>query len=149
MYGRKPRTRTVAIWAPLVPAGSHSFCFCLCLPVSMSFVPCTANSSTQKTEAAGLSQMYLSMHLHSITSQKTNLSISQSVHPCMDKVKIKALINQHFGKQVETDLPCWQKFRQLMIRHREWYKKLRTNIEESTINQQVGRPYASDSLMMT
>jgi hypothetical protein len=92
MYGRKSRTSTDAFWAPLVPAGSHSFRFCLCLPVSMLFVPCTANSSTQKMEAAGSSQMDLSTNLHSITSQKTNLSISRSFHPCMDKVKIEALI---------------------------------------------------------
>lgn len=92
MYGGKSRTGTDACWAPLVPSGSHSFYFCLCLPVFMSFVPCTANSSTQKMEAAGSSQMDLYTHLHSIISQKTNLSISRSFHPCMDKAKIEALI---------------------------------------------------------
>lgn len=64
----------------------------VCASLYVSFIPCTASSSTQKTDAADSSQVYLSTNLHSITSQKTNLSISRSVHPCMGKVKIEALI---------------------------------------------------------
>lgn len=33
---------------------------------------------------------WISTSLHIITSQKNNLSISRSFHPCMDKVKIEA-----------------------------------------------------------
>jgi hypothetical protein len=112
MYGRKARTRTDAFFgAPLVPAGSHSFCSCSCLPVSISLVPCTANSSTQKTKAVGSSQMYLSTHLRSITSQKTVTLVSVKQFA---PVRTKWTFNdQHFGKHIETDLPCWQKFPQL------------------------------------